>query len=105
MDHQTYGRYILGEKLRQGGMGDVYIAFDPRFERNVALKLLPSALLGDPAFLHRFTKEAKLIARLEHSAIVPVHDFGERHGQPFIVMRLMTGGSLATKLEQDPPFP
>jgi hypothetical protein len=83
-------------------MATVYRAYDPLFEREVALKVLPSQLLHDPTFQARFAREAKTIATLEHTGIVPVYDFGEQDGQPFYVMRLMTGGSLAERLAYGP---
>ncbi len=81
-------------------MATVYHAYDPRFERDVAIKVLPREFLHDPQFRARFEREAKMIALLEHPAIVPVYDFGEEEGQPFIVMRYMSGGSLADRLQQ-----
>ena len=81
-------------------MSTVYLARDPVFEREVALKLLPREFLHDPTFIARFSREAKAIANIEHSAIVPVYDFGEEQGQPFLVLRHMTGGSLSDRLKQ-----
>ncbi|MBT3368848.1 MAG: serine/threonine protein kinase [Nitrospina sp.] len=81
-------------------MATVYHANDPSFERDVAVKVLPRAFLHDPQFRARFEREAKTVAALEHSAIVPVYDFGEEDGQPYIVMRMMSGGDLADKLKQ-----
>src|SRR3989304_3716380 len=80
-------------------MATVYQAYDPNFERMVAIKLLPHAMLHDPQFKQRFEREAKTIALLEHASIVPVYDFGEQDGQPFIVMRYMSGESLKQRLE------
>ncbi|MCB9433957.1 MAG: protein kinase [Ardenticatenaceae bacterium] len=96
------GRYEVKKELGQGGMATVYLAHDPRFERDVALKVLPHAFLHDPAFRQRFEREAKMIAGLEHKAIVPVYDFGEHEGQPYLVMRYMGGGSLLDKLRRGP---
>ncbi|MCA9955243.1 MAG: protein kinase [Ardenticatenaceae bacterium] len=81
-------------------MSTVYLAHDPRFERDVAIKLLPLELLHQPTFRRRFEREAKVVASLDHPAIVPVYDFGEEDGQPFLVMRFMTGGSLGERLKQ-----
>lgn len=81
-------------------MATVYLAYDPRFEREVALKVLPRELLhSDPQFRLRFEREAKIIAQLEHSAIVPVYDVGEADGQPYFVMRHMNGGSLSERIK------
>jgi serine/threonine-protein kinase len=96
---QEIGRYQIKSELGRGGMATVYQAYDPRFERDVAIKILPRALLHDPQFRTRFDREAKTIAMLEHPAIVPVYDVGEEDGQPYIVMRLMSGGSLADRLD------
>gem|GEM_PF-5130724 len=96
------GRYEIKEELGRGGMAMVYRASDPEFGREVAVKVLPPEMLHDPSFRARFKREAKIIASLEHPAIVPVYDFGEDNGQPYLVMRYMTGGSLALRLQQGP---
>ena len=98
MTPEKIGRYIIIEELGRGGMATVYHAKDPNFDRDVAVKILPRTFLHDPQFRVRFEREAKTIAALEHAAIVPVYDFGEDDGLPFIVMRLMSGGSLAEKI-------
>ncbi len=95
------GRYEIKTEIGRGGMATVYLAHDPRFRRDVAVKVLPRQYTHDPMFRARFDREAQTIAALEHPAIVPVHDFGEDNGQPFLVMRYMPGGSLAEKLEYD----
>ncbi len=102
MEAGHFGRYEIRGELGRGGMATVYRAFDPAFKRDVAIKVLPRELLHDPTFRARFEREAQTIAALEHAAIVPVHDVGEADGQPFIVMRLMTGGSLADRLADGP---
>ena len=79
-------------------MATVYQGHDPRFKRDVAVKVLPAQFNHDPTFRARFQREAETIAALEHPAIVPVYDFGEQDEQPYLVMRLMTGGSLGDKL-------
>lgn len=94
MTPQKIGRYEIKSELGRGGMATVYKAYDPLFEREVALKVLPREMLHDPQFRVRFEREAKTIAALEHPAIVPVYDVGEEDGQPYFVMRYMTGGSL-----------
>ena len=97
---KTIGRYRIKAELGRGGMSTVFLAHDPRFERDVAIKLLPLELLHQPTFRRRFEREAKVVASLDHPAIVPVYDFGEEDGQPFLVMRFMTGGSLGERLKQ-----
>ncbi len=98
MSTGKFGRYEIKGELGRGGMATVYHAYDPRFERDVAIKVLPREFLHDPQFRARFEREAKMIALLEHPAIVPVYDFGEEEEQPYIVMRYMSGGSLAERL-------
>ncbi len=100
MEPQKIGRYEIKAEIGRGGMATVYHAYDPRFEREVALKVLPREMLHDPQFRARFEREAKTIAMLEHPAIVPVYDFGEEDGQPYFVMRFMTGGSLNERMKQ-----
>jgi serine/threonine-protein kinase len=102
MPSGNIGRYEVRKEIGRGGMATVYLCRDPTFERPVAVKVLPRAFLHDPSFLARFEKEAKTIASMEHPAIVPVYDFGEDQGQPFLVMRYMQGGSLADRLEDAP---
>lgn len=102
MSSQNFGRYLIKGELGRGGMATVFHAYDPRFERDVAIKVLPREFLHDPQFRARFEREAKTIALIEHPAIVPVYDFGEEEGQPYIVMRYMSGGSLSDRLAKDP---
>jgi serine/threonine protein kinase len=94
------GRYRIKAELGRGGMSTVYLAHDPHFDRDVAIKLLPRELLHHGNFRRRFDREAKIVASLDHPAIVPVHDFGEQDRQPFLVMRFMAGGSLTDRLKQ-----
>lgn len=101
-DFEKIDRYEIKELLGKGGMAAVYLAHDPHFARDVAIKLLPREFLHDDKFRARFDNEAKFIASLEHPAIVPVYDYGHFEGQPFIIMRHMAGGSLADKLKQGP---
>jgi predicted Ser/Thr protein kinase len=99
MAFEKIGRYEVRGEIGRGGMATVFQAYDPRFERDVAIKVLPSEFTHDAQFRTRFEREAKTIALLEHPAIVPVYDFGEEEGQPYIVMRYMSGGSLAERLK------
>ena len=100
MQPEKIGFYEVKSELGRGGMATVYKAYDPRFEREVAVKVLPRELLhSDPQFRLRFEREAKIIAQLEHSAIVPVYDVGEADGQPYFVMRYMNGGSLSDRIK------
>jgi serine/threonine protein kinase len=102
MDLQRIGRYDIKSMIGQGGMSAVYLGYDPRSQREVAIKILPPYYLHAAKFRERFEREALMIALLEHPAIVPVYDMGEEDGQPYIVMRYMSGGSLSDKLRRGP---
>jgi eukaryotic-like serine/threonine-protein kinase len=94
------GRYRLERRLGVGGMSTVYLAFDQRLERSVAIKLLAEHLADDPTFVSRFRREALSAARLVHPNIVQVFDFGfdEAQHQHFIVMEHVPGRSCAELL-------
>ncbi|HRQ23551.1 MAG TPA: protein kinase, partial [Anaerolineales bacterium] len=97
---EKIGRYTIKAELGRGGMATVYHAFDPSFDREVAIKLLPREMMHDPQFRVRFEREIKMVAALEHPFIVPVYDVGDVDGQPYFVMRYMEGDSLANLIEQ-----
>ncbi len=99
MQPKMIGRYEIKSELGRGGMAIVYLGYDPRFEREVAIKVLPSELIQYPQLQLRFEREAKIIAKLDHPAIVAVYDVGEENSQPYIVMQYMRGGSLADKIK------
>lgn len=98
-------RYMLKQEIGRGGMATVYYAHDPRVDRDVAVKILLREMLTASDVRERFQREAKVIATLDHPAIVPVYDFGEDDGDPFIVMRYMSGGSLAGTLKKGGKIP
>src|SRR4030065_797814 len=100
MELKHIGRYDIKSLIGQGGISPVYLVYDPRALRGVAIKVLPPYYLHAEKFRERFEREALTIALLEHPAIVPVYDMGEDDGQPYIVMRYMSGGSLAEKLKK-----
>jgi len=95
------GRYKIKSELGHGGMATVYRAHDPSSNREVAIKVLPPEMLHNLVTRARFKRELKLIASLEHPAIVPVYDVGEDNDQPFFVMRYMSGGSLAAMIKRE----
>jgi serine/threonine protein kinase len=94
----TVGPYRLISQLGQGGMATVFKAYHAALDRDVALKVLHPAFKEDPGFLVRFQREARVVAKLEHPAIVPVHDFSEHDGQPYLVMRFVEGETLKARL-------
>jgi serine/threonine protein kinase/beta-lactam-binding protein with PASTA domain len=92
-------RYRLTRRIGQGGSAQVYAADDTRLRRQVAVKVLHAALADEAAFLRRFEIEARVVAGLQHPHILRVYDWGEDHGDPYLVMELLEGGSLATFLD------
>ncbi|MBN1430154.1 MAG: hypothetical protein JXB07_17425 [Anaerolineae bacterium] len=92
------GRYEIKAEIGRGGLATVYRAYDPRFRRQVDLKLLPREFLHDPTFRAHFEREARTVAVLEHPAIVSVYDFGEEDDQLYLVVRLMMGVASGSKL-------
>src|SRR5687768_11947884 len=98
---QTINGYEIIEELARGGMATVYRAHQLSMNRTVAVKVLPREFLHEPTFLERFKQEASIAAQLEHRAIVPVFDYGEWEGMPYIIMRHMEGGSIDKLLKKN----
>ncbi len=90
---ETLGRYEVLDILGRGGMGTVYLAFDPELDRRVALKVLHVA--SDRAH-ERLRREARAMARLSHPNVVQVHEVGSFDGGQFVAMELVQGGTLST---------
>jgi serine/threonine-protein kinase len=91
---QSIGQYIIEEQIGEGGMGVVYKARQPEMNRLVAVKVLSAEALAVSNILDRFKREVDMIARLEHPHILPVYDYGQVDGSPYITMRFLAGGSL-----------
>ena len=99
---QTLGDYSILERLGKGGMGEVYLAADPKLERSVALKILPPDLASDADRLARFQREIKILAGLCHPNIVTVHSVDEVDDLHFFTMEMVPGESLAQRLARGP---
>ncbi|GAV38648.1 serine/threonine-protein kinase PknA [Streptomyces acidiscabies] len=99
------GRYRLVDSIGSGGMGRVWRAHDELLHRAVAIKELTAALYvaeaDQPVLLARTRAEARAAARINHSAVVTVHDVLEHDGRPWIVMELVEGRSLADAVKAD----
>ncbi len=99
---QTIGNYKITGRLGRGGMSTVYRARQENMGRDVAIKMVSAELAGDPQFLNRFEREARVIANLEHPRILPVHEYGHQGGYFYLVMRLVDGESLRERLMHGP---
>lgn len=95
---ENVGPYRIIEKLGQGGMATVYKAYHAGLDRYVALKVLHTELTEDLTFTARFQREAHLVAKLDHPNIVPVYDFAEYNGYPYLVMKFIEGETLKARL-------
>ncbi|MFM8474643.1 MAG: protein kinase domain-containing protein, partial [Planctomycetaceae bacterium] len=91
------GRFIRMEPLAQGGMGEVSVARDTEFQRDVAIKEIRSGAADDQRYRSRFLREAEITAQLEHPGIIPVYARGEQEdGRPYYIMRLIHGDQTGT---------
>ena len=99
---ESLGPYRILGKLGQGGMGEVYRARDTRLERDVAIKTLPAAFTRDPERVGRFTREAKLLASLNHPNIAGIYGFEEFEGEQYLVLEFVGGETLADRLLRGP---
>jgi serine/threonine-protein kinase len=95
---ENVGPYRVVQQLGQGGMATVYKAYHAALDRYVAMKVLHAAFLEEPNFLARFQREARVVARLEHPNIVPVYDYADHKGQPYLVMKFIEGETLKARL-------
>src|SRR5438874_10204041 len=96
------GPYEILAPLGAGGMGEVYRARDTRLDRTVAVKILPAHLSSNPEARHRFEREARTIASLNHANICTLHDIGRQDGTDFLVMEYLEGETLAVRLTKGP---
>ncbi len=100
------GQYRLLSKIGEGGAAVIYRAYQPSMERYVAIKVLKIELVEqDPIFVERFTREARMIAQLQHPHILPVIDFGQTDKYVYLVMVLLEGGTLRHLLRKHGALP
>ena len=95
-------RYELRDQVGVGGMGEVWLGWDRRLQRDVAVKLLLPQLSDEPAFRQRFEVEARAAAALEHPNVVRVFDIDDDQGSLFIVMERLPGPSLDRRIYEGP---
>jgi hypothetical protein len=98
-------RYRIESKLARGGMGTVYRAHDEVLGRVVAIKVLAEELAEDPEFIERFRREARNAAALLHPNIASIFDYGTDDGRWYMVMELVDGEDLASRLDRDVRLP
>ncbi|ORB28827.1 bifunctional serine/threonine-protein kinase/transporter substrate-binding domain-containing protein [Mycolicibacterium parafortuitum] len=100
MNATPFGHYRLQKLIGQGGMGEVYQAYDTKTDRVVALKVLPHHMAQDETFKARFRRESQAAAGLNDPHIVPIHGYGEIDGRLYLDMRLIEGRNLGTMLQE-----
>src|SRR6478736_1018775 len=89
------GHYEIVALIGAGGMGEVYEARDPRLNRTVAIKVLPSELTNDPSARQRLEREARAVAALSHPHVCALFDIGHQDGIDFLIMEFLDGETLA----------
>ena len=97
---QTLGNFEVLAKIGEGGMGEVYRARDTKLDRDVALKVLPREMSGDPERIARFQREARTLATLQHTNVASVYGFEETPHARFLVMELVDGEELEERLKR-----
>jgi eukaryotic-like serine/threonine-protein kinase len=96
------GPYQITKWLGAGGMGEVYLAFDPRLERQVALKFLPDYLINDQQRVRRFKQEARAASALSHPNVATIYEIGEAEGATYIAMEYVAGQTLSERINGQP---
>src|SRR5579859_4792303 len=99
---KTLGIYRLEMPLGKGGMATVYRAYQSAVKRYVAIKVMAANLADDPGFVQRFSREAQVIASLQHPHILPIIDYGQSDGLHYLVMPYLEGGSLEDRMRKQP---
>jgi serine/threonine protein kinase/Tfp pilus assembly protein PilF len=97
---RTISHYQVLSLLGAGGMGEVYLARDPRLDRTVALKILPGEFAADADRMQRFSREAKAASALNHPNVATIYDVGESDGIAFIVMEHVEGETLLARISR-----
>ncbi|HJX92215.1 MAG TPA: protein kinase [Pyrinomonadaceae bacterium] len=98
-DGQQFGQYKIVRLIGRGGMGEVYLAFDEKLKRNIALKLLPTDYTSDKDRLRRFQQEAQAASALNHPNILTIYELGNVDGQQFIATEFVEGETLRERMK------
>ena len=96
----TVGRFVIGDRLGKGGMGEVYLAQDTKLKRQVALKRLAPTLRADALYRRRFQEEAERASRFSDSHVAALYDVLEEQGEMFLVMEYIEGENLRQRLRR-----
>lgn len=94
------GSFLIQEPIGSGGMGEVYRALDTRLDRHVAIKVLPAVLAGKADYRSRLEREAKILARINHSNICTLHEMGEEQGVVYLVFECLEGKTLQEHMQR-----
>lgn len=98
------GKYLVQREIARGGMGVVYLALDQTLDRQVAIKVLHAHYMGDASFAHRFLREARAMARLNHENIIQIYAVEEDQGNHYIVMEYFPSRELKQLLKEGGPL-
>lgn len=96
------GQYRIIKTIGSGGMATVYLAEHEKLDRQVAIKIMHDSFSKDVAFRARFEREAQIVAKLDHPNIIPVYDYSDIDGQPYLIMKYIDGISLRQHLRKSP---
>ena len=99
---QRINHYKINSKLGEGGMDEVHRATDTKLNRDVALKVLPEAFVSDRERMARFSREAQVLASLNHPNIAAIHSYEHSEGVHFLAMELVEGETLAQRVAKGP---
>src|SRR5437868_1178222 len=96
---QTLGHYRIVRVVGHGGMATVFLAQDIHLHREVAIKVFWPRPGETRDFLRRFTREARILAQIDHPNILPIYDYGEQDGRAYLIVPYMAGGTLKDMLQ------
>jgi serine/threonine-protein kinase len=99
---KTISHYRVEKEIGRGGMGEVYLATDTKLKRKVAVKVLSEALAGDEHHMARLTREAEMLASLDHPGIGQISGIEDTDGGKALVLQLIEGPTLADRIKQGP---
>ena len=99
LEGTTLGRYRLQQRLGEGGMSEVYLAYDELMHRDIAIKVMSSS---NVEYIERFQREAEAVGNLHHNHILPAFDYGQQNSWHYLVMPYIEHGSLSDLLDEGP---